>query len=205
MAGVRKASGSGIAPMRLLLALLTAALLAGAIACEPIYDMGVAAVVPLDEGLIAITLEAGIVYDYKFSHSSQDGGLTWSERDSYRLNEYIDPRQYSWQKYADTPRGAYRIDGSDIQLHTSDGKYQTVYSAAHLLSPENQRRQLKSIKGAGSILELSDGPVSITYDPSSGNLIAVMGIVGIVVVGTPDGSWIPAGVGPYHPLDFSGS
>lgn len=91
MGKVRNTFGCGIAPLRPLLGLIAAALLAGAIACEPIYDMGVVAVAPLDERLIAITLEAGIVYDYKFSYNSQDGGLTWSERGNYWMNEQIDP------------------------------------------------------------------------------------------------------------------
>ena len=213
MGKVRKTFGCGIAPLRLLLALLTAALLAGAIACAG--DSGVVAVGPSDKGLIAVTNVSGgsigisVPRSYALAYISQDGGLTWSKRD-YPWEIPANWRQDVWsywdyqQDSVDTPRGSYRIDGSDIQLRTPDDEYQTVYSAAHLLSLENQRRQLKSIKGAGTILDLSDGPVSITYDPSSGNLIAAMGIVGIVV-GTPDGSWIPSGVGPYHPLDFSGS
>lgn len=203
MAEVRKASSRGIARLRPLLALLTAALMAGAIACHT--DAGVVAVVPSDEELIAITHDYGEGGDrHSFNHRSQDGGLTWDNHDAYALVREIDWRKYVSQHSIDTPRGAYRIDGADIQRHTPDGEYQTVYSAAHLLSTNNLWLQAENIDGTGNYLVLSSGPVSITYDPISGNVVAAMGILG-VAAGTPDESWTTAGVGPYYPLDFSGS
>ena len=213
MAEIRKAYNRGIARLRPLLALLTIALMAGAIACGSV-DYGVMAVGASNEGLIAITHASGgggfggyLPANYGFAYSSQDGGLTWRQRDTPGEIPAEWQQQDDWRyrnHQVDTPRGSYRIDGSDIQLHTPDGKYQTVYSAAHLQSPINQRVQAESIDGVGSIIEPSSGPVSITYDPPSGNLIAAMGILG-VVVGTPSGSWTTAGVGIYYPLDFSGA
>lgn len=213
MAEVRNASNRGAAILRPFLALLTLALLAGAIACET--DAGVVAVGPSDEGLIAITYASGVGfgghspsnYGYGFAYSSQDGGLTWRQRDTPGDIPIEWQEQDTWRDrnhQVDTPRGSYRIDGADIQLHIPDGKYQTVYSAAHLQLPFNQWLQAESIDGAVSIIEPSSGPVSITYDSPSGNVIAAMGIQG-VVAGTPDGSWTTSGVGPYYPLDFSGS
>ena len=212
MGKVRKASGCGIAPLRLLLALLTAALLAGAIACAG--DSGVVAVSPSDEGLIAVTNVSGgmgisVPRSYALHYISQDGGLTWSKRD-YPWGIPADWRQdvWSYQDYqqdsVDTPRGSYRIDGSDIQLRTPDGEYQTVYSAAHLKSPINRWLQGEKIDSQSPNIVLSSGPVSIDYDPPSGNVVAAMGILG-AVVGTPDGNWTSAIVGPYYPVDFSSS
>ena len=211
MGKTRNASGCGIAPLRLLLALLTAALLAGAIACAS--DSGVVAVGPSDEGLIAVTNVSGggisVPRSYALHYISQDGGLTWSKRD-YPWAIPADWRQDVWsyweyqQDSVDTPRGSYRIDGSDIQLRTPDGEYQTVYSAAHLKSPINRWLQGEKIDSQSPNIVLSSGPVSIDYDPPSGNLVAAMGILG-VVVGTPDGNWTPADVGPYYPIDFSSS
>ena len=218
MAEVRNASNRGAAILRPLLALLTLALLAGAIACET--DAGVVAVGPSDEGLIAITYARGGVNpgigspapsnDYALDYSSQDGGLTWRQRDATReipdkwLQQGVWRDQHYRQNAVHTPRGSYRIDGGDIQIHTPDGEQQTVYSAAHLQTPFNQWLQAKNIDKVKYALKPSFGPVSIAYDPPSGNLIVAMGILG-VVVGTPNGNWTPAGVGPYNMIDFSGA
>ena len=203
MGKIRNAFGCGIAPLRPLLGLIAAALLAGAIACGG-SDLGVVAVVPSDEGLAAITLGYSPVENYKFEHSSQDGGLTWSGKNVYGLKEQIDWQKYLFQAAVDTPRGSYRIDGADIQLQTSDDEYQTVYSAAHLLSPSNRWLQYQKFDVHKNVtFNPSSGPGSITYDPSSGNVIVSMGILG-VVVGTPDGSWTTVAVGRYHPINFSG-
>lgn len=199
MGKVRNTFGCGIAPLRPLLGLIAAALLAGAIACGG-SDLGVVAVVPSDEGLAAITLGYSPVENYKFEHSSQDGGLTWSGKNAYGLKEQIDWQKYLFQAAVDTPRGSYRIDGADIQLQTSDGEYQTVYSAAHLQLPSNQWLQAENIDG---IIKPSSGPVSIAYDPSSGNVIAAMGILG-GVVGTHNGIWTTVNVGGYRQINFSG-
>ena len=72
-----------------------------------------------------------------------------------------------------------------------------------MLSQGNQWLQTESIDRGQSDIELSSGPVSINYDPPSGNVIAAMGILG-AVVGTPDGSWTEVEVGRYYPLNFSG-
>ena len=50
--------------------------------------------------------------------------------------------------------------------------------------------------------EATTAPRRIVYDERSGNLIAAMGIQG-VVVGTPDGAWTRHAVGRYSPVDFS--
>ena len=199
MCKVRKAFGCGLALLRPLVGLIAAALLAGAIACGG-SDFGVVAVVPSDEGLAAITLDYSTTRNYKFEHSSQDGGLTWSGKNAYGLKEQIDWRKYLFQKAVDTPRGSYRIDGADIQLRTSDGEYRTVYSAAHLQLPSNRWLQAENIAGA---IKPSSGPISLTYDQSSGNVIAAMGILG-GVVGTPTGSWTTVAVGGYRQINFSG-
>ena len=198
MGKVGKAFGCGIAPLRPLLGLIIAVLLAGVIACGG-SDFGVVAVVPSDEGLAAITLVYSPVGNYKFEHSSQDGRLTWSGKNAYGLKEQIDWQKYLFQKAVDTPRGSYQIDGGDIQLHTPDGEYQTVYSAAHLQLPSNQWLQAENID---LVVEPSSGPISITYDPSSGNVIAAMGILG-GVVGTPNEIWTTIEVGPYRQINFS--
>ena len=218
MGEIRKAYNRVIARLRPLLALLTAALLAGAIACET--DAGVVAVGLSDEGLIAITYARGggnpgigspaPSNDYALDYSSQEGGLTWRQRDTAReipdewLQQGVWRDEYYRQNAVHTPRGSYRIDGGDIQIRTPDGEQQTVYSAAYLQSPFNQWLQAKSIDKVKYTLAPSYGPVSIAYDPPSGNLIAAMGILG-VVVGTSNGNWMPVGVGPYNMIDFSGT
>ena len=210
MGKVRNAFGCGIAPLRPLLGLIAAALLAGAIACGSSYHGVVAVGPPSDKELIAITLERHEVSRYKTEHSSQDGGLSWTVRDKPLAIPAEWPQRDHWhfhsyvRKAVDTPRGSYRIDGADIQLHTPDGEYQTVYSATHLESPSNQWLQYQKLQGdTGPDINPSSGPRSITYDPSSGNVIVAMGVLG-VVVGTPDGSWTTVEVGGFRPINFSG-
>ena len=45
-------------------------------------------------------------------------------------------------------------------------------------------------------------PYSIVYDPKHDTVVVALGLQG-VVVGTPDGDWLPVAVGPYSPTDFS--
>ena len=135
---------------------------------------------------------------------SENGGETWRPSDA--------PMEVQWSEgTVNTPRGTFRIQGPDIMLTTTGRGAETVFSAASWRTSSNQWFQEIKTNGLEYRLEppadgraLSKGPVAIAYDPSSGNVIAAAGIMG-VVIGTPDGQWRSVAVGDYTPVEFSSS
>lgn len=164
-------------------------------------EVGVVAVGPTDDGLIAMTASYGTHGSQElFPYRSHDGGLTWTSRDmtgdTYEWPRAIIPEQDA----VSTPRGVYTVDPTGIVLRT-DTDERTVYSTAYLQSSGNLWLQSKQTEHLGK-REPSTIPRSVTYDPETGNVIAAMGILGVVVE-TPDEHWTPVEVGPYTPVDFS--
>ena len=160
-------------------------------------EAGVVAVGPTDDGLIAMTASYGTHGSQElFTYSSRDGGLTWTIRDMTGNPQTIIPKQDA----VSTPRGVYEVTSSGIVLRR-DTDERTVYSTTHLQSSGNLRLQSKKTEHLGN-REPSTIPRSVTYDRETGNVIAAMGILGVVVE-TPDELWTPVEVGPFSPVDFS--
>ena len=86
-------------------------------------------------------------------------------------------------------------------LIEADGESRIVYSGAYLQHEGSVWVQEHATVRLG-FRRIVTGPSSIVYDERSGNLIAALGIQG-VVVGTPDGAWTRYAVGRYSPTDFS--
>ena len=158
-------------------------------------DPGIAVVGISPDGVVG-----GIYWGY-LTYESEDGGLNWTSRDSPRTSG-------GEQNFAlggdsiETPRGTYEIVEADILLQVPGEESRVVFSAAHLRESSNrwlQEIENKRFEYGG---EISSGPTSLTFDPQSGNVIAAMGIQG-VVVGKPDGSWVTVSVSSYSPSDFS--
>lgn len=127
-------------------------------------------------------------------HVSRDGGITW---------ELGPTGEQSFQWGGDsveTPRGTYTIQGSEIILATN-AESLVAFSAAYLHERGNLSLQAHDTRNLGRRVA-TPGPSSIVYDESSGNVVAAMGLDG-VLVGTPDGQWAKAQVGPYAPGDYS--
>ena len=140
----------------------------------------------------------GTVYaaeDWFHRFESADGGLTWDILPS--VQELIEPGD----AIAETPRGAYMIRGADIVLVDPDGVSRVVYSTAHMQGEGNLWVQYRSTRQLGG-RRSTTAPRSIIYDERSGNLIAAIGIQG-VLVGAPDGVWTMRAVADYSPVDFS--
>ncbi len=158
-------------------------------------DPGITSVGNSPEGVVG-----GIYWGY-LPFQSDDGGLSWTTIESPRTSG--DQQNYMLGgDSVETPRGTYSIEEADIILRTSGREPKVVYSAAHLRQSSNrwlQEIENKRFEYGG---ETSSGPTALTFDPQSGNVIAAMGIQG-VVVGKPDGSWVPAAVFSYSPTDFS--
>ena len=127
--------------------------------------------------------------------TSSDGGFTWEKADQEREL----PVQWGG-KVAEIPDGTYEISDGKIFLTSGQSKHE-VYDGSFFRYSTNRGIQEIATRNLEE-RHLSDGPVVLAHHPSTGNVVAAMGIQG-VLVGTPDGRWHPVAVGPYRPTDFS--
>lgn len=128
------------------------------------------------------------------AYESADGGLTWTQE-----GEDIPSSEPSTR--VRTPSGDYyAIVGTDI-VRTGEGKREVVYSAAYLREGPNAWLHVRETREHED-RELTFEPRAIAYDDASGNVIAAMGLQGVVVI-APDGAWRAVAVGPFEPTDFS--
>ena len=103
----------------------------------------------------------------------------------------------------DTPRGRYAIVGLEVIRVGADGSLEdVVHSMGYLKGDGNVWVQRVSTEKLDEPREIASRPLGIVYDDRTGNLVIALGIQG-VVVGTPDGEWVPAAVGQFEPTDFS--
>ena len=171
------------------LVVLGVAGLASVATSYPDPDVGIDAVGISDEG--TIHGRSGGRSEYR----SEDGGVSWA-RDSDH------PGQVEWgRESVEVPRGGYRIEGPDIVLSAPDGLAEVAYSTAYMQEQGNLWVQKHATSGL-DVREIATAPRNIVYDERTGNIIAAMGVQG-VVVGTPDGTWTRQAVGRYSPVDFS--
>ena len=175
-------------------------LLAGGVGCGGGIDHGITGVGVLDDRLAARSTVrggtgwgAGEAYaDYYFE--SADGGWTWAEV------EWLCGAEWGTNEVA-TPRGVYRIRGTEIIRETPGRPPETVYSTEFLQDEVNvwiQNVGASHLEGH----KLATRPLAIAYDPGSGNVVAALGVLG-VLVGDADGRWAMTGVGPYASGGFS--
>ena len=144
-----------------------------------------------EDGITRATMHKG--FSGYNTYESADGGLTWAADDSFYSNEP--------SKSARTPSGDYyAIVGTDI-VRTREGGREVVYSAAYLSESPNTWLRIRETREQGR-RELTFAPRAIAYDDASGNVIAAMGMQGVVVI-APDGAWRAVAVGPFEPTDFS--
>ena len=135
------------------------------------------------------------IHGGRSQYRSSDGGLSWASSSG-------DPGQIEWgEASVQTPRGMYVIQGPDIVMVDADGLPQVAYSTAFMQENRNVWAQEHATTRLDA-RKITTMPLSIVYDERSGNLIAAMGIQG-VVVGAPDGVWTPYAVGRSSPVDFS--
>lgn len=131
------------------------------------------------------------------THSSVDGGMTWSQGKGYQWNT-------AWSGgNVDTPRGRYAIVGLDVIRVGTDGSSEdVVHSMRYLEGDGNVWVQKVSTERLDQPRKIASRPLGIVYDEATGNLVVALGIQG-VVVGTPDGRWTNVAVGRFEPTDFS--
>ena len=177
--------------VRMRLALLTMAVAAVAtVASSPPRSVeGITNVQADEDG----TARASTDFGYT-TYESADGGLTWAQG-----GEDIPSSEQSTR--VRTPSGDYyAIVGTDI-VRTGGGGREVVYSAAYLSEGPNAWLHIRETREHG-YRELTFAPRAIAYDDASGNVIAAMGMQGVVVI-APDGAWRAVAVGPFEPTDFS--
>ncbi len=177
----------------------TIALMAS-MACDVSVEEGIKYVEFSEEaGLIAAdqiysdSIQAGLYGELFFA--SPDGGLTWTS------GRGQPEATGEFNLVVDTARGRYTLEGSDIVRTNLSNERVTVYSSTHLQQPGNMWFQWEDTAKLGDRAPALE-PLSIAHDPTTGNVVATMGIQG-VVVGTPDEQWRRVAVGPYTPTDFS--
>ena len=203
--GVPEKGGAGTLRKRIVLlaaALATVASIATSPGPEPHRCFGASSgAYPLaGEGKVIFACYPHSIYE------SADGGVIWQSSNKWPER----PDAFS-ELSIDTPRGSFEIQEYGIVHTSSDGNTRIVYSTEHLKSNAAQwvqKRATSHLPGINDGIGYSDSqeittqPHGILYDPHSGNVIAAMGILG-VVVGMPDGEWRPVEVGPYQPVNFS--
>ena len=107
------------------------------------------------------------------------------------------------EKQVETPRGTFRIQGDRI-VRTFGGETETAFTATVF----NKRADTIAIEAAtaetldNAFRIVTINPHSIYYSPKSDEVVAAMGLQG-VVVGTADGKWTREGVGRFQPIDLS--
>ncbi len=177
--------------LRLSLLVAGAAALASVATTLPEPDHGIVSVGISEDGAVCASEYASGECFYR----SEDGGLTWA----YNAG---DLQSVTWGgNITETPRGSFALDGSEI-LHAGDsGSAQTVYSTVYLRQAGNVWVQEQATEHLDEA-RLATIPREIACDEGSGNVVAAMGVMG-VLVGAPDGSWTPYAVGPFRPADFS--
>ncbi len=176
---------------------MVATIIFALIACEYETDFGATRIATTAEG-VAVETRVGGSADRIVIYESKDGGLTWQV-----ASLGYGPRNFQWSVGgAVTPNGKYRTDGTEItRISNSNRVIETVYSAEDLRGHINNWVLGKGTEHLGR-WDLSFEPSGIAYDEYSGNLMAPMGVQG-VLVGTPAGPWSLVAVGPYAPADSS--
>ena len=138
---------------------------------------------------------------------SEDGGYSWAAALS-------NPSKISWAGGSvTTPRGVYSIEGSRITLQTPEGESRVVHTVAYLKESSNywaqkfatrERRvdflNLGVHSDASRLINVR--PLNIVYEPHFQNVIASLGMIG-VLVGNADEEWLLVPVGEYGPPDFT--
>ena len=126
---------------------------------------------------------------------STDGGFTWTKTG---MIGYWD---VEWgHKSIVTPRGEYVIDEGTIRrIPERDGA--SDYSPPTDDVVRHRRAVRAATRHFGNFRNISTAPSAITYDENSGNLVAAMGVQGVIVQ-TPNEHWHPVSVSSYEPIEL---
>ena len=125
------------------------------------------------------------------------------EEDSSNTRVVLEETPMCGGNQVETPRGTFRIQGDRI-VRTFGGETETAFTATVF----NKRADTIAIEAAtaetldNAYRIVTINPLSIYYSSKSDEVVAAMGLQG-VVVGTADGRWTREGVGRFQPIDLS--
>ncbi len=125
------------------------------------------------------------------------------EEDSSNTRVVLEETPMCGGNQVETPRGTFRIQGDRI-VRTFGGETETAFTATVF----NKRADTIAIEAAtaktldNAFRIVTINPHSIYYSPKSDEVVAAMGLQG-VVVGTANGKWTREGVGRFQPIDLS--
>lgn len=125
------------------------------------------------------------------------------EEDSSNTRVVLEETPMCGGNQVETPRGTFRIQGDRI-VRTFGGETETAFTATVF----NKRADTIAIEAAtaetldNAYRIVTINPHSIYYSPKSDEVVAAMGLQG-VVVGTANGKWTREGVGRFQPIDLS--
>ena len=159
-------------------AALITAVLVNIIACEYQTDYGTTRVAATADSVIVETVVGGPADDIRH-YESENRGLTWQ----FLGYGYGYPTPNWNRDWVDTPKGRYRIDGSNIARVSDNNRVlETVYSAEHFDDHRNRWVQAKETERLGR-RDLSFEPFGIAYDEQSGNLVLQRRMLNLVRFG----------------------
>ena len=190
------------------LIVILAALLS--LASGPYWDAGIAEVGRTPDG----TLGAHTDLTGNIPYESFDGGFTWVWRQSWEgiwagtwsgpYGEPVPLVGQSWpEREVRTPSGDYFIMEYPhiLRVDGASGSQEVVYSFAYLQNGGNRWMHSLDKRDIFKGIPLHT-VLDLFYDDQSGNLIAAMGLQGVVVI-APDGTATRVAVSYYSPTDFS--
>ena len=198
----RRSAESGGGGTRARLGILVAGIAAFASVATSYPDRvdGVTSIGVTNDGTVAAA-SSNFYGDIYGGYISEDGGMSWSPHQTGE-EEAVNYEETIWSSQSvNTPRGEYAITGSGIERVGEGGERELVYSTRYLRGDASEWMQEQDTQNFAYRL-LATRPGAIIYHAESGNLIAAMGIQGVVVE-TPDGVWHRVAVGRYSPTDFS--
>lgn len=215
--------------LRARLALLAAAVAAlASVATSYSTDWGVADVGRTASGTLGAHISTDNLIPF-LSYESVDGGLTWTElsemyvpleTQDWNELEVMDPsggvffedgiypqiirerseRELSERELRDLTSVSWGPD-DHFTVYGPSASREVVYSYEYLQSGGNRWLVALDKRDIDNRV-IRGGPLSLFYDDQTGNLIAAMGLQGVVVI-APDGSATRVAVGRYAPTDFS--
>jgi hypothetical protein len=162
------------------------------LANSPAPDFGIDCLLIQEDGsLIALSSSTWRQERYR----STDGGLTWDTTlGADQSAEPCEAHSEPWQ-LADpgNPQQVYRFTpGKRVELSTDGGQSWTT--SVRFSGVEARTIYYRLTRSAAWAYH--PGPLDAVFDPATGNLVAVMGQEGALVL-APGGEWQPVAVGPY--------
>ena len=159
---------------------------------------------PVDYGVTCLIEQEGAIFANApdlHNYLSDNGGITWREATKASLpsGSYCLNHDESWQLFA-TADGQmqYRLTPG-VGIERSEDGGETWKGEVNLTS---ETWQAKPLTGTPVKVETKPGPFDAMIDRSTGNVVAAMGHLG-VLVRTPDGAWQWIRVGNYYRGDLA--